>query len=214
MPEEVNNNEVFSESETRREDTEKLSEGVLHDRFIPRKKATLSKSVKLEEDFTLSGAVKASGTAVTNANTNAATSMDSYTLNKNAWHVGMTVRIYAAGTASIDASGDTFKVAVAQEAKGTGSFSNINEAEITGVTATNTPWWIDWIGIVTALGSSGTIEGFMRCNINDTIFDDPNTSAFSIDTTIDQTLNIITDWGTAKVANTATMRQALFEILN
>src|SRR3990167_126363 len=74
---------------------------------------------------------------------------------------------------------------------------------------TDAPWNLTWIGIVTTLGASGTIEGQMTGAINNVGKDDANTAAVALATNTAITVALTADWSANTAGNSISVRQWL-----
>ena len=88
-----------------------------------------------------------------------------------------------------------------------------NSMTSTSATVTNSPWHLQWIGIVTTLGASGTLEAQMQGDINRVNKDDPNTAAVVLATDTAVTIALTADWDGSDAGNSLSIRQWLVEVL-
>ena len=182
-------------------------------RVVPVQIATLGRSVKLRDVFTLSGALASDSTVVTvtaAGSSGAQTDLKSFKFFPNEWHIGMCVRISASGVITDDGT------RVCKLSLGSGlaaAHTEWNSMTSTSATVTNSPWHLQWIGIVTTLGASGTLEAQMQGDINRVNKDDPNTAAVALATDTAVTIALTADWDGSDVGNSLSIRQWLIEIL-
>lgn len=180
--------------------------------LIPPLTPTVGRSVKLRDKFTLSGSVACDSTVVTvtaNGSSGAETDLKSFKFFPNEWHVGMGIRIVANGVITDDgATTCTLRIG-----SGLAATSEWNSAASTAATVTNSPWNLEWYGIVTTLGATGTIEAQMKGAINRVNKDDPNTAAITFNTTSAITLALTADWSGSGAGNSISVRQWIIEIL-
>lgn len=181
-------------------------------RFVPIQIPMVGRSLKLRDVFTLSGVVEADSTVVTvtAAGGGAITDLKSFMVFKDEWHVGMVIRITARGVITDDGT------RVCKLSIGSGlaaSHTEWNSMTSTAATVTNAPWHLEWIGIVTTIGSSGTLEAQMTGDINRVNKDDPNTAAVALNTTGSITIALTADWDGTDTGNSVSIRQWMVEVL-
>ena len=182
-------------------------------RILPIKIPMTGRTLKLRDVFTLSGAVNANSTVVTvtaAGSSGAQTDLKSFMLFKDEWHVGMTIRITARGVITDDGT------RVCKFSIGSGlaaSHTEWNSMTSTAATVTDSPWHLEWIGIVTTIGSSGTLEAQMTGDINRVNKDDPNTATVAINTTGSVTIALTADWDGTDAGNSISIRQWIIEVL-
>ena len=196
------------------EDThDSIVKGSFNRRLIPIRTATVGRSVKLRDLFTLSGAVASDSTVVTvtaAGSSGAQTDLKSFMFFPNEWHVGMLVRITALGVITDDGT------RVCKLSLGSGlaaSHTEWNSMTSTSATVTNSPWSLTWYGIVTTIGASGTLEAQMKGDINRVNKDDPNTAAVALATNTAITVALTADWDGTDAGNSISIRQWIVEIL-
>ena len=178
--------------------------------LFPVNTAMVGRSIKMRDVFNLSGVCAVSSSIVTVANTVTETNLGTFTFNPNEYHTGMVVRISALGTYS-GLGTDTIKILVGV---GGAPVTEWNSMTSTAAVATNQPWNLIWTGIITALGSSGTLEAQMTGRINNVNIDDPNTGTVALDTTIRNIFTVSAKWSAASASDTISIRQFIIEILN
>ena len=182
-------------------------------RFLPIQIPMVGRSVKLRNVFTISGAVIADSTVVTVTAAGSSgnqTDLKSFILLKDEWHVGMTIRVTATGVITDDGT------RVCKLSLGNGlaaAHTEWNSMTSTAATVTNAPWHLTWIGIVTSIGASGTLEAQMMGDINRVNKDDPNTAAVALNTTGSITLALTADWDGTDAGNSISIRQWVVEVL-
>jgi len=182
-------------------------------RLIPVQTATVGRSIKLRDKFTLSGAVASDSTVVTVTAAGSSgnqTDLKSFKFFPNEWHVGMVVRITARGVITDDGT------RVCKLSVGSGlaaAHTEWNSMTSTSATVTNSPWHLEWIGVVTTIGSSGTFETQMTGDINRVNKDDPNTAAVALATNTGITIALTADWDGTDAGNSLSIRQWCVEVL-
>lgn len=182
-------------------------------RVIPVQIATLGRSAKLRDVFTLSGALTSDSTVVSvtaAGSSGAITDLKSFKFFPDEWHIGMCVRISASGVITDDGT------RVCKLSLGSGlaaSHTEWNSMTSTAATVTNAPWHLQWTGIVTTLGASGTLEAQMQGDINRVNKDDPNTAAVALATDTAITIALTADWDGTDAGNSISIRQWLIEVL-
>lgn len=122
----------------------------------------------------------------------------------------MCVRISASGVITDDGT------RVCKLSLGSGlaaSHTEWNSMTSTAATVTNAPWHLQWTGIVTTLGASGTLEAQMQGDINRVNKDDPNTAAVALATDTAITIALTADWDGTDAGNSISIRQWLIEVL-
>lgn len=181
--------------------------------LIPVEIATVGRSIKLRDDFVLSGAVASDPTVVTvtaAGSSGAITDLKSFKFFPNEWHVGMVVRITATGVITDDGT------RVCKLSLGSGlaaAHTEWNSMTSTAATVTNAPWHLTWLGVVTTIGSAGTLEAQMIGDINRVNKDDPNTAAVTLVTNTIITIALTADWDGTDAGNSLSIRQWIVEIL-
>jgi len=189
-----------------------IEEDDLVRRTIPTSVATVGRSAKLRDLFTLSGAVAADSTVVTvtaDGSSGNETDLKSFKFFPNEWHVGMVVRITAFGVITDDGT----RTCTLRIGSGLAATTEWNSMTSTAATVTNVPWHLVWTGIVTVIGTSGTLEAQMRGKINNVNKDDANTAAVALDTTAAITVALTADWSAGTAGNSISVRQWLAEII-
>ena len=181
-------------------------------RFLPIQVPMVGRSVKLRNVFTLSGALNANSTVVTvtaDGSSGNETDLKSFTFLKNEWHVGMVIRISASGVITDDGT----RTCALRIGSGLAATSEWNSMASTAATVTNAPWNLTWTGIVTTIGSSGTLEAQMRGKINNINKDDPNSATITINTTGSIVIALTADWSANSAGNSISVRQWVLEVL-
>ncbi len=180
--------------------------------IIPAGVTTVGRSVKFRDVFSLSGAVASSSTVVTvtaDGSSGAETDLKSFRFFTNEWHVGMCVRITARGVITDDGT----RTCTLRIGAGLATTTEWNSMTSTAATVTDSPWNLTWVGIVTSLGSSGTLEAQMAGSINRVNKDDPNTAAVTLNTQSEVTVALTADWSASNTGNSISVRQWLVEVL-
>ena len=195
-------------------DTFTLEDGefFLKRKLIPIDTTSVGRSVKFRELFTLSGAVASDSTVVTvtaAGSSGAQTDLKSFRFFPNEWHVGMCVRITASGVITDDGT----RVVALRIGSGLAATTEWNSMTSSSATVTDSPWHLTWTGIVTTIGSSGTLEAQMMGDINRVNKDDPNTAAVTLNTTTSVIIALTADWDGTTAGNSISVRQWLVEIL-
>ena len=188
-------------------------EDVLYTRIIPVETTTVGRSIKLRDKFTLSGAIASDSTVVevtAAGSSGAQTDLKSFRFFPNEWYVGMVVRITATGVITDDGT-RTCKISLGSGLAA--AHTEWNSMTSTAATVTNAPWHLEWIGIVTTIGASGTLEAQMIGDINRVNKDDPNTAAVALATTTAITIALTADWDGTDVGNSISIRQFFIEVL-
>lgn len=181
-------------------------------RLFPVNTPLPGRSVKMKDVFIFSGATSVSGTVTTVSNTATETNLATFTFLPDEFHVGMTIRIYASGVYSTTAGAN--RTVTIRVGSGNAPTTEWNSMASTAADVTNVSWHLWWTGIVTAIGTSGTIEAQMQGKINNVNKDDPNTGTVSIDTTGSRIFALTAQWSGAATGDTISIRQFLVEILN
>lgn len=188
-------------------------ESEINRRIIPVALSMIGRSVKLRDVFNLSGVVAADATAVTVTAVGSSgneTDLKSFRFFVDEWHVGMVVRIYAAGVITDDGT----RTCTLRIGSGLAPTTEWNSMTSTAATVTNAPWSLTWTGIVNTLGASGTLEAQMQGKINNVNKDDPNTATVALATTTAITIALTADWNGTDAGNSISVRQWIIEILN
>lgn len=187
------------------------------------------KFLKLTEDFLPSGVLKADATVVVVAGDASETTLNSYVVPLNTISrnysgaasasgpqkyrdAGNTFRVWAAGVYTTDDS--TATVAIKLELNNGAADTTYHTITTTGATVTNAPWYIDWMFIVSAIGSSGTAETYVTAKTNNVNKDVGGTSALTLDTTLAQTIKMTATWASGDAADSISIRQFLIELIN
>lgn len=204
--------EEGTRSDQKSDSFEMLPEDAFTRSLIPINVSTIGRSVKQRNLFTTSGVVACDATVVSvtaNGSGGNETDMKSFTLFANEWHVGMCIRISAYGSVLEDAS----RRVTMRIGSGLAPTTEWNTHGTSGGILTDAPWHFEWRGIVTAIGSSGTLEAQLWGTFNSTVRDDLNTSTVAINTTGPITIALTADWDGTTAGNSITIRQWLVEIL-
>lgn len=187
--------------------------------------ATASRNfLKLRPEFLVSGILECDATVTTVAGTEASpVSLNSYTIPLNTISrnyagsgtsgtkfrkAGNTFRIRAAGIYTTDDATATFSLGLSV---GGTTYHNIGS---TGATVTNAPWMIDWLFIVSAIGSSGTAESYVSAKINNVNKDVGQTATIAIDTTAANIILLQTVFTSGSAGDSISIRQFIVELLN
>jgi len=181
-------------------------------RVIPIGVAAVGRSVKFRDLYTTSGALVCESTTVSVAADTSSgneTDLKSFKFFPNEWHVGMAIRIHAAGTYTSDGT-RTVKLRIGS---GLAATSEWNSMTSTAASTTNAPWRLQWVGIITSIGPSGTLEAQMQGAINNVLKDDPNTATVSIATNSSVTIALTCDWDGTDAGNSLTIRHFIIEVL-
>ena len=157
--------------------------------------------------FSSSSTVTSIGVTVTETN------LVTLTLPDKKLYIGQVIRITARGTYSNTNGADTITIRVTFGTSPPGTDTVANNMVSTAAVATDQPWNLSWIGIITSLGSSGTIECQLEGSINNVKKDNANTAATTIDATVVQTFAITGQWSAATAGNTISIRQLVAEII-
>lgn len=210
---------IREEKVAEKQDTGKqdVQQNVLEDNqftraLVPPNTATIGRSVKLRNLFTLSGVVASNSTVVTVTAAGSSgneTDLKSFTFFQNEWHVGMCVRVTANGVITDDGT----RTCTLRIGTGLAPTTEWNSMTSTAATVTDAPWHLTWQGIVTTLGASGTLEAQMQGDINRVNKDDPNTATVTLSSTTTITLALTADWSDITAGNSISIRQWLIEIL-
>ena len=177
--------------------------------LIPPNTATPGRSVKLRNLFSTSGAIASDSTVVTVGTTGTETDLKFFQFFPNEWHVGMCIRIIANGVIIDDGT----RTVTLRMRSGLAPTTEWNSMTSTAATVTNAPWNLVWYGIITTLGSSGTLEAQMKGSINRVNKDDPNISTVAFDTTSGIMIDFTADWNGSQAGNSISVRQWLVEVL-
>lgn len=182
-------------------------------RVVPVQVATVGRSAKLRDVFTLGGTLVSDSTVVTvtaDGSSGNQTDLKSFRFFPNEWYPGLTVRITAVGVITDDGT----RTCALRIGSGLAPTTEWNSMTSTAATVTNAPWSLTWIGIVTTIGPSGTLEAQMQGKINNVNKDDPNTAAVAFDTTTGITIALTADWSASNANNSISIRQWIVELLN
>lgn len=185
----------------------------LHRRLIPPRIATIGRSVKLRDFFTVSGTVVSDSSVVTVTASDSSgneTDLKSFRFFPKEWHVGMCVRITAIGVITDDGT----RTCTLRIGSGLAATTEWNSMTSTAATVTNAPWNLTWFGVVTTIGPSGTLEAQMMGKVNNVNKDDANTATVALNTTGEITVALTADWSAATAGNSISVRQWIIEVLN
>ena len=181
---------------------EKISE-LYKKRFFPRDTSRNS--------FTFSRTLNSSPTVTTVASTASETDLASIVILANENRLYTTFKIYAAGVYSTLAGGNA-TVAI-RVGLGAAPTTEWNIMTTTAADVTNVAWHLNWTGIITVIGTSGTLEAQLQGKTNNVNKDDPNTATVTFNTTIRNTIGITADWTASDASNTISIRQFICEII-
>lgn len=178
--------------------------------LMPPNTATVGRSVKLRDLFTLSGCVDVLITAVTVVNTTVETDLWSFKLFPNEWHTKMVVRLSVNGLYTTANASDTLTLKVKI---GSTTLSSIVS---TAATVTDAPYTFVFLGTIRSVGSgtAASIESGIAAVINDVDKTATQGTASTFDSTATQTLSCTATWSNALSGNTMTIQQGVLEILN
>lgn len=165
----------------------------------------------IDQMFDWQGFVVANGTVTTVSNEAAETLLESINLTGITWHVGQVIRITAHGVYSTVSGTPTVVIRVGL---GAAPITEWNSMTSTAAAVTNVSWNLQFIGVVTAIGSSGTIEAQLSGRINNVLKDDPNTATVTFNTTTAPIVSISADWSAADASNSISIRSFVLEIIN
>ena len=132
------------------------------------------------------------------------------TIQANSLKVGDTIRLALLGYHS-GVSNPTIRVKVK-----TNSTVQLDTGAVGSANSTNELVQLNALLTVRSIGASGSIIGhgyYQELGAGIGNFPMVNTAAVTIDTTIDQVLDITVEWGTASASNTITSTNVLIEIL-
>lgn len=172
--------------------------------------------LKIHPDFLISGVLEADATVTSVAGTAAETTLNSYTIPLNTISrndtqtekAGNVFRVWAAGRYTTDDATST--VAIALKVGGT----THHTITTTGATVTDVPWHINWVFIVSAIGSSGTAESQCEAKTNNVNKDSANTATITINTTIAQAITLTATWTGGSAGDNISIRQFIVELIN
>lgn len=163
---------------------------------------------KLPADFTQYQAVTVANS--TTETTVIGTGEGSLTFQKNSLAVGKTFKVTALGYYS---NTSTPTLTVKLKAGSTVLLSS--GAITTTASASNRAFKFEGIVTVYSLGASGTVRGGGKVEeVGSATTGIAGTSAVTVDTTANQTLNLTVQWGTANSSNTITITNLVVEELN
>lgn len=134
----------------------------------------------------------------------------SLVIQANTFKVGDTIRLTLLGYHS-GVSNPTIRVRVK-----TNSTVQLDTGAVGSANSTNELVRLNALLTVRSIGASGSIIGhgyYQELGAGIGNFPMVNTAAVTIDTTIDQVLDITVEWGTASASNTITSTNVLIEIL-
>ena len=145
------------------------------------------------------------------ANTTVETAFNkTYTIPANSLAVGNVVKVRAFGKYSSNSlSSLTLRIRLA----GSWMFSVVNGAAQTG---TDMAWYAEAIGIIRAIGASGSIENGVGLGYTfATAFGAAGVGipGFTFDTTVNKVIDLVAQWGVASAGNTITMLGLTVEII-
>ena len=181
---------------------EKLSE-LYKTRFFPRDTNRNS--------FTFPRTLNSSPTVTTVATTASETDLASIVILSNENRLYTTFKIYAAGVYSTLAGGAA-TVAI-RVGLGAAPTTEWNIMTTTAADVTNVSWHLNWTGIITVIGTSGTLEAQLQGKTNNVNKDDPNTATVTFNTTIRNTIGLTADWTASDASNSISIRQFICEII-
>lgn len=175
-------------------------------KLIPPAVATVGRSAKLRDTFTLSGVIYVEPDVVTITPGGTETELVSFEFQPNELHVGMVVRVTASGVFSSSAAG------LPQLYGGRTVGSNWSTIrDLSGLVA-DAPWSIVWTVIIRSIGTSATAESQMLGAMNNVVLQDSNTSTVSFDTTVAVPFMLWVDYNSGSGAS-FTCRQFIVECL-
>lgn len=181
------------------------------------------KFLKLNRAFLPSGVVECDATVVSVIGTAAASPLNSYVIPLNTISrnyagsgtsgtefrkAGNAFRVRAAGIYTTDDATATFSLGLSV---GGTTYHNIGS---TAATVTAAPWNIDWLFIVSAIGSSGTVESQLSAKINNVNKDSAQTGTIAINTTVANTILLQTVFTSGSAGDSISIRQFMVELLN
>lgn len=170
------------------------------------------RTVKLRDVFIVSGAVDVLSTPVTVAETVTETNLYSFRFFKHEFHSEMVIRFTFSGVYSNTNGADTFDLKVKMtDSVGATTYSAITS---TAGAATNVGFNGVWNGTIYTIGTSGTIQPDLLGRINNVNKAEADSATVALNTALDQTFSLTITWSAATAGNTATIRQAMLEILN
>ncbi len=184
----------------------------LNRRMIPPFTATVGRSIKLRDTFTLSGVVKTSSTVTTvSTDTHGSTQTDLawFSFDKMEFHVGMMIRITAMGTITSDGT----RTVTLRMGEGRANTTAWNTRVSTAAVANDQPWSIVWYGLVKTIGSAGTIQASWISHIDSVNKDSANTTTNGIALTNDGIIGLTAQWSATNAGNNIVIRTYIVEIL-
>ena len=209
---------IRSEDKAEEPKESSLSEGPSEDIFVrsivPKGIPTVGRSIKLRDLFSTSGAVACDSTVVTvtaNGSSGAETTMKSFTIFANEWHVGMCIRISAAGLISDTGTGPMCYLGFGSGSPPQTPWVGLQSTAFAAQSAA--PWHAEFKGVVTSIGPSGVLETTLRATMNQVNKDNNASAAYAINTTAPLTITFVADWTSSAAGNTVSVRQWLIEIL-
>ena len=185
----------------------------LYRKLIPRQTATVGRSIKLRDQFTLAGSVYTTATPVTvtaSVVSTTETSLASFKFFNHEFHVGMVIRITAIGTYTSDGT----RTVQLKVGLGSAPVAEWNSMTSTAASTTNAPWNMVWYGVIVAIGTAGTLEAQLTGAINNVPKDDANSAAVAFNTTLDNTISLTATWSANNGGNAISVRQFIVEVLN
>src|SRR5665213_1126498 len=156
----------------------------------------------------------AGGDTVANTVTQTAFPSSDYTVLANSLAAGDVLRLRCWGTYSVlFVSTTNLTVAIKM-----GSTTLVGIAALPNVTenATNLSWNLEALFTVHSIGSSGSIEAqgettFEADSLTQTSGFGPNTAPITVNTTINEAVQVFVTWGAANAGNSITLREMAFE---
>lgn len=178
--------------------------------LMPPNTATVGRSVKLRDLFTLSGCVDVLITAVTVVNTTVETDLWSFKLFPNEWHTKMVLRFVTDGIYSTANGSDTFTLKLKL-----GSVTMLSIVS-SAASVTDADFYISALMTVRAVGSGSAalLEVGLNADINEVKKSVVETTPTTFDSTASQTLSLTATWSNADAGDTVTIEQGVLEILN
>lgn len=184
--------------------------------------------LKLSPDFLPSGTLDATATPVTVdgedylAEVNLATyTIPANTISRNDPRTdttGNVFRVIARGMASQQSTGTVqIRLKCKMKNESTSTVTTYHTIAGTAGTFLNQAWNINWLIYFSTYGSAGEAESQLVAAINGVNKDNSNTTTFTIDQTVGQTIQLTAqfiDSFTPTAADTCTLRQFLLELLN
>lgn len=193
-------------------DMDQFANDAINRRLYPIGVPLVGRSIKSKDVFVISGLVAASATVTsisTDVNTTTETNLATFTFLPDELHKGILIRITAIGTYTSDGT----RIPTIRVGSGTAPTTEWNSMVATAASTTNQPWNLEWTGIVSGIGSSGTLEAQMRGKINNVNKDDPNTATITINTTTSLIIAVTAQWSASNAGNSISIRQFIVETL-